>query len=189
MARPLSEEKREAILGSAAALVATMGTAAPTAKIAKTAGLAEGTLFTYFASKDALLNQLYLEIKAGLGEAMLDSYPSDGSVEARSRHVWDRLIDWGAAHPMKRKAMRQLSVSDRITEDTRRRGAAAFREISAMLEQSLADDALKDQAPVFIGAILEALAETTLEFIARNPKDHEQYKQAGFEAFWNGVAR
>lgn len=189
MARPLSEQKRDAILEAAAGLVAAMGTGAPTAKIAKEAGIAEGTLFTYFASKDELLNQLYLEIKTDLGGAMLDAYPSDGSVEARIRHVWDRLIDWGAAHPMKRRAMRQLRVSDRITEETRRRGAVAFREISAMLEQSLADNSLKDQAPVFIGAILEALTETTLEFIARNPKDHDRYKRAGFEAFWNGIAR
>jgi AcrR family transcriptional regulator len=46
MARPLSEEKREAILASATELVATMGTGAPTAKIASKAGFAEGTLFT-----------------------------------------------------------------------------------------------------------------------------------------------
>jgi AcrR family transcriptional regulator len=189
MARPLSEQKREAILTSAAELVATMGTSAPTAKIAKGAGLAEGTLFTYFASKDELLNQLYLEIKADLGDAMLESYPSNGSVRERYRHVWDRFIDWGAAHPRKRKAMRQLSVSERITEDSRRRGGAAFRDVNAMLEQSLASGVLKDQPPAFIGAILEALAETTLEFIAREPQKREQYKHAGLQVFLNIITK
>jgi AcrR family transcriptional regulator len=189
MARPLSEQKREAILISAADLVATMGTGAPTAKIAKDAGLAEGTLFTYFPSKDELLNQLYLELKAELGDAILESYPSNGSVRERYRHVWGRFIDWGAAHPMKRKAMRQLNVSERVTEDSRLCAGTAFRDIDAMLEQSLADGVLKDQPPAFIIAILEALAETTLEFIAREPQKREQYKQAGFQVLLNIITK
>ncbi len=190
MARPLSEQKRDAILlTSAAGLVATMGTGAPTAKIAKVAGLAEGTLFTYFASKDELLNQLYLGLKAEVGDAMLESYPSNGSVRERIRHVWDRFIDWGAAHPMKAKAIRQLSVSDRITEDSRRRSGAVLRDVNGMLEQSLADGVLKDQPPAFIGAVLQALAETTLEFIARDPEKREQYKQAGFQVFLNIITK
>ena len=51
MARPLSEEKREAILEAAAELVAQMGTGASTANIAKAAGVAEGTLFTISGRK------------------------------------------------------------------------------------------------------------------------------------------
>jgi hypothetical protein len=65
MARPLSEEKRTAILEATAEVVAMLGVSAPTAKIAKEAGVAEGTLFTYFANKDELLNGLYLELKMG----------------------------------------------------------------------------------------------------------------------------
>ncbi len=189
MARPLSEEKREAILASATALVATLGTGAATAKIARDAGLAEGTLFNYFASKDELLNQLYLEIKADLGNAILTSYPAKASVRERNRHVWDNFIDWGAKHPMKRKAMRQLSVSERITEQSRRQGAAAFGEINGMIEESLVDSALKDCPPAFVGAIVEALAEATLEFITRDPQKSEHYKEAGFAFFWNGISK
>jgi AcrR family transcriptional regulator len=189
VARPRSEEKRDAILASATDLVATLGTGAPTAKIAKGAGLAEGTLFKYFASKDELLNQLYLEIKADLAGAMLESYPSKASLRQRSRHVWDSFIDWGAKYPLKRNALRQLSVSERITEDSRRQGGLAFREVSKMLEQNLAGGGLKERSTGFVGAVLEALADTTLEFIARHPRQRERYKLAGFEMFWNGVGK
>ena len=68
MARPLSEEKRQALLDAAAEFVASLGTGASTAKIAKAAGVSEGTLFTYFPTKDDLLNQLFLEIEADLAE-------------------------------------------------------------------------------------------------------------------------
>ena len=76
MARPLSEDKRDAILASAAELVAAMGTSAPTAKIAKGAGVAEGTLFTYFPDKDALLAALFLDIEGELAGALLAGVPA-----------------------------------------------------------------------------------------------------------------
>src|ERR1700734_106040 len=104
MARPRSEDKRTAILEAATEVVAELGVGAPTARIAKQAGVAEGTLFTYFASKDELLNQLYLELKADLSAAMKAGYPFNKSLIERSRYVWDRLVGWGTAHPLKRKA-------------------------------------------------------------------------------------
>src|SRR6266436_7214244 len=107
MARPLSEDKRTAILEAAAEVVATVGVSAPTAKIAKGAGVAEGTLFTYFANKDELLNRLYLELKMDLRDAMMTGYPSGKRIVDRSRYVWDRYIGWGSAHPLQRRARRQ----------------------------------------------------------------------------------
>src|ERR1700729_3372421 len=103
MARPLSEDKRTAILQPATEMEARLGVSAPTAQIAKGAGVAEGTLFTYFANKDELLNRLYLELKIDLRDAMITDYPAGKSLIDRNRHVWNRLIDWGSAHPLKRR--------------------------------------------------------------------------------------
>src|SRR5438034_9077367 len=106
MARPLSEEKRQALLDAAAEFVARLGTGASTAKIAKAAGVSEGTLFTYFSTKDDLLNQLFLEIEAHLTETMLaPPYPADASAKDQLFMVWNRLIDWGLAHATARKAL------------------------------------------------------------------------------------
>src|SRR5580704_4607359 len=104
MARPLSDDKRAAILEAAAEAVAVLGLSAPTAKIAKGAGVAEGTLFTYFANKDELLNQLYLELKMDIRDAMIGGYPSGESLRDRMCHVWVRYVGWGSAHPLKRRA-------------------------------------------------------------------------------------
>ena len=45
MARPRSEDKHQALLEAATEIVASHGLAAPTAQIARRAGVAEGTLF------------------------------------------------------------------------------------------------------------------------------------------------
>jgi AcrR family transcriptional regulator len=189
MARPLSDEKRTAILEAATEVVATLGIGAPTAKIAKGAGVAEGTLFTYFATKDELLNQLYLELKASLRDAMMEGYPAGKSLVDRSRHAWDRYIGWGSAHPLKRKAMNQLAVSDRVTEENKRIGSQAFGEVEATIRESLARGPLKDQPPAFATSIFSAIAETTMEFIAREPTRAQQHTKAGFEAFWRAISK
>src|ERR1700723_3413529 len=110
MARPLSEEKRTAILEEAAEVGAMLGVRALTAKIAKEAGVAEGTLFTSFANKDELLNRLYLELKMDLCDAMMTGYPAGKSLIVRNRHVWDRFIGWGSEHPLKRRGVMQLAA-------------------------------------------------------------------------------
>jgi AcrR family transcriptional regulator len=189
MARPRSEDKRNAILDAATEVVAMLGVSAPTAKIARNAGVAEGTLFTYFSSKDELLNELYLELKADLSDAMTTGYPSDKSLIERTRHVWNSYVRWGSAHPLKHKAMTQLGVSERVTEKSRKLGAEAFKEVNQTLREILAGGALKDQPPAFTAAILSALAETTMNFIAREPGRAKHYTKAGFEAFWRAVAR
>ena len=74
MTRPRSEDKQIALLEAATAVVAEQGLGAPTSLIAKRAGVAEGTLFRYFPTKDGLLNALYLDIKRSLAESMRDLF-------------------------------------------------------------------------------------------------------------------
>ena len=187
MARPLSEEKRTAILEATAEVVAMLGVSAPTAKIAKEAGVAEGTLFTYFANKDELLNQLYLELKTDLRDAMMTGYPAGKSLVDRNRHVWDRFIGWGSAHPLKRRAMRQLAVSDRITEECKKLVGDAFGQVNDMMRECAAGGAMRPHAPSFVSAIMSAIADTTMDFIAREPAQAKRYTKAGFDAFWKAV--
>jgi AcrR family transcriptional regulator len=189
MARPLSDDKRDAILASAAELVAMLGTSAPTAKIARGAGVAEGTLFTYFPDKDALLAALFLDIEAELAAAILGDIPQAAGPRARIRHIWDRFVDWGAANPARRKALRQLKVSDRIGEECRRCGERLFADLRAVLDEALGGDAGQGQSADYIGAVLGALAEITLEFIAREPARHDHHRALGFETFWKAIAR
>lgn len=58
MARPKSDEKRNAILEAATRVIVAQGLSAPTAGIAKEADIANGSLFTYFETKADLFNHL-----------------------------------------------------------------------------------------------------------------------------------
>ena len=187
MARPKSDDKRNAILAAATEVVAEQGLAAPTAKIAKLAGVAEGSLFTYFATKEELLNQLYLELKSDLREAMLSALPQAATARNKLSHAWQQYVHWGVNFPKKRQVLAQLGVSERISAQIKAEGNRAFTEINALLEESIAAGALRERPAAFAGALMGALAEATMDFMAKDPAQAEDYASSGFEAFWNAM--
>jgi AcrR family transcriptional regulator len=189
MARPRSEDKRKAILVAATKVIAKLGVSAATATISTTARVAEGTLFTYFEDKNALLNELFLELKRDLRDGKVSDSPASRALPDRARHMWDRYIDWGVAYPTKRRALNQLALSGRVTPGSRDIAKAMFAEVDATLEAGLAGGPLKGQPPAFAGAIMMAIAETTIDFMAREPERAAELERAGFEAFWKGVSR
>lgn len=187
MARPRSEDKRNAILASAVLVIAQQGVAAPTAKITRDAGVAEGSLFTYFPNKDELLNTLYMELKLELSETMMRDYPADAPVRERLRHMWNRYVLWGAQYPNKFKAMMQLGVSERVREDVKAICRRHYVSLQSVLEESVSNSALRAVPWLFVSTLMTVVAEATMGFMAREPKDAEKYSTAGFEAFWNAI--
>ncbi|HXM27303.1 MAG TPA: TetR/AcrR family transcriptional regulator [Chthoniobacterales bacterium] len=187
MARSKSPEKRNAILQAAVREIAEAGLGAPTAKIARRAGLAAGTLFTYFANKEKLLNELYLELKIEVYRRVDTNFPRKANLERRARHVWSSLLDWAIEFPDKRKVSAQLNVSDLITPETRMRAAAERGRIEVTLGELESRSALRGLPAGFASAGMVAMQEAMMDFIAKEPKRREELIQRGFQVFWRGL--
>ena len=132
MARPRSDDKRAAIMSAATRVIAAQGLGAPTAAIAREAGVSNGSLFTYFDTKADLLNQLYLELKAEMGAAALGGLPAGGDVREQMLHMWSRWLRWATAYPEKRRALAQLEVSDEITSPTHQAASQTLTGIAGL---------------------------------------------------------
>lgn len=187
MPRPRSETKRQALLEAAIAMLDEQGLSAPTARIAKAAGVAEGTLFTYFPSKEVLFNELYLHLKTILRDEFVPDFPRSGSLRERMAFVWARYVGWGASSPASRKALTLLGHYEGLTRDTREAGQAMFAVVGEVLIELVPDSGNGCSMPHFMGAVIESLAQTTVEFIWRYPEQAESYQQMGFEAMWNAL--
>lgn len=188
MARPLSEAKRQALLNAAANLVAAMGVGAPTAKIAQAAGVSEGALFTYFPTKEDLLNQLFVEIEASLADAMGVPYPTGLGPRERFRLVWDRLVDWGTANPVARRAVRQLKVSGRLSHESSGCSETLFKDTRKVVNECLDGHADPARVTFYVETILFGVVEIVIEAITARPQDRESISAAGFDLFWRGIA-
>jgi AcrR family transcriptional regulator len=191
VARLKSEDKRNAILDGATRLFAERGlTAAPTSEISKQAGVAEGTLFTYFKTKDDLINALYREIKLELADAMMSDFPRKKNVRTRLRHVWDRYVDWGVANPKQRKVLAQLQVSEALTKESKNAGGAPFVEFQTMIRDAIEGHVFRNDLPVeLISKSLAALVEATIDLTVANPPRADKYRDRGFEMFWSGITK
>ena len=189
MAKPKSEDKRNSILSAATHVFAERGLGAPTAAITTAAGIAEGSLFTYFKTKDELINALYRELKLELADSMMSSFPRKQSVRRRLEHVWKGYLQWGVDNPDQQKVLKQVQVWGGLTEESKQAAFAPFAEIQRIAEDAVTQKIYRDMPQALIGAALVALADMTMEFMAREPERAEMYRAAGFEMLWAGISR
>src|ERR1700679_3730761 len=112
MARPLSDEKRSALMRAATRVIVTQGLGAQTAVIAREAGVASGSLFTYFETKKVLFNELYLELKEEMASAALKNLPRSVDEVRPVGHEFTSRNDHGLHAP--RSKERAKALSDRF---------------------------------------------------------------------------
>jgi AcrR family transcriptional regulator len=100
IARKATGDKREAIMAAALELFVERGfygTAVP--EIADRAEVGAGTIYRYFESKDALVNELYREQKLLFGQVALDDFPSTAPTREQFRVLWMRMSRFAIDHP------------------------------------------------------------------------------------------
>lgn len=188
MPRPRSDEKRSAILDAATRIIVTQGLSAPTAGIAKEAGVANGSLFTYFATKTDLFNQLYLELKIEMASAAMKDLPTGAEPREQLLHLWQHWMKWAVSYPEKRRALAQLLVSDEITPKTRAAAHKAMGGVAELLEHIRASGPMRKAPMGFVVAIMNSVAEATIDFMAQDSTYAKKYSKEGFEALWRVVA-
>ena len=188
MTRPRSEDKRNAIMAAATRAIVTHGLSAPTAMIAQKAGVANGTLFTYFETKADLFNQLYLELKAGMASAALEGLPARAELHEKFFHIWSNWMGWAVSNPEKRRALAQLGVSDEITPENRAAAHKTMAGFSKLLERSRANGPLRNAPMGFVVAIMSSLADATMDFMIHDPTNADKHCKVGFDALWRVIA-
>ena len=187
MARAKSPEKRDAILEAATDEIAEVGLGAATAKIAARAGMASGSLFTYFPTKEDLLNELYLALKQELYVRVNLDFPVGKSLEKRLRHVWLAYVGLAIEAPARRKTSLQLNVSDIVTPETRARSMLGQENLAAV-SRELEERGRKRGLPKgFTAAAMLAMLETTADFAPGSKGKQAEMEERAFQVFWRMV--
>lgn len=187
MARARSPEKREAILQAAAYEIAESGLAAPTSRIAARAGVAEGSLFTYFVNKEDLLNELYVELKSDVYRRMSNGFPQKASLEKRIRHIWSAYLEWALESPEKRRASVLLHVSVIVRPETRERAAEQRASVGPTFDELNNRESMDGLPKGFATATMSAMYETTIDFAAKQPRRRKEIVEQAFRIFWRSV--
>jgi AcrR family transcriptional regulator len=182
MARPKSKDKRDALMAAATRVIAAQGLSAPTAVIAREAGISNGSLFTYFETKADLFDQLYLELKAGMATASLEGLPAEAPLREQFSRMWSNWMRWATSNPDRRRALALLDVSDDIALQTRAASHQAMAVVAGMLERARARGPLRDVPMGFVAAMANSLAEATMDFMVNDPAHADEHCRVGFDA-------
>jgi AcrR family transcriptional regulator len=186
LARPRSGDKRKAILDAALQVCAERGIGgAPTSAISRMAGVAEGSLFTYFATKEELFSELYLELRMEFSRHLSD-FPHDQDTRTRLHYIWEKYLDLGAAHPEQLKVLAQLRASGQLFRENEKPAFALIAVLTATGEAAKGSE-LEKLPPEYLVMMVRAQAETTVEFINANPESAAVCRELGFRMLWAGL--
>ena len=174
-------------MAAAIRVIAGQGLSAPTATIAKEAGVSNGSLFTYFPTKAELLNGLYLELKAEMAAAAMDGMPVESDVREQLHHIWIHWLRWATSSPDKRRALAHLGVADDISPESHQAASRTLAGIVDILERSRERGPMRDVPLGFVAALMNALADTTVDFMIRHPESADRDCATAFEALWRVV--
>ncbi len=81
------------------------------AAVAERAGVATGTAYVHYASKDDLIYATYLEIKAALAEELLTNADPEGSPRGRFEYAWRTVYRHFQERPDSAKFLAQIEES------------------------------------------------------------------------------
>jgi AcrR family transcriptional regulator len=174
-------DKGEAILGAALELFVERGfygTSVPS--VAERAGVAAGTIYHYFASKEALVNALFKRWKADISARVLNDFPFDRPPREQFRAVWERMTDFALAHPKELAFLELHHHGSYLDQESRDIEHQILDFAVEMVKRAQAAEALKPLSPVLLmeladGAFL-GVFRAALE--GRVPLERETFTQA-----------
>ncbi len=119
--------KREQILQTALRLFTEHGfRGTSTAEISKQAGVATGTLFHHFKSKEELIEELYLSAKAELAENLQAARSGVAEPDKTIKQFWFAYVEWTISHESQYRFFKHCEASPYISESVREKGMANF---------------------------------------------------------------
>ena len=182
--------KRDVILGGALAEFERKGfhgTSIP--EIASSAGVAVGTIYRYFPSKEALVNALLAEWRARFEAEVLAAPPPNSSPRAAFRLLWRRMAGFARAHPA---AIRFLELHDHAAylDDANRLAERGFANaMRYLLAWGRREGAMKSLEPALVVALLKG----ALGGLMRHASDaggapSSELVETMEDCLWNAVA-
>jgi AcrR family transcriptional regulator len=144
-------DKAEAILSAALALFVEKGFHGTTVpSVADRAGVAAGTIYHYFESKEALVNALYKRWKAEIASRVTVGFPVDRPPREQFRTIWERMAEFALAHPLELAFLELHHHGSYLDEDSRCLEASTNGFGVEMVKKAQAAEAIKPLDPVML---------------------------------------
>ncbi|KKG13088.1 TetR/AcrR family transcriptional regulator [Methanosarcina sp. 2.H.A.1B.4] len=184
------KDKKTAIMDVALKLFTERGFhGTSTAQISKDAGVATGTLFNYFPTKEDLINSLYFEVKGRLSRSIKAGIDEEVSIRDKLRRLWSNFIMWGVNNPEEYLFVEQFCSSPYITKITREEVMKEYIFLSELVQEGITSGVLKDYTPELTMKVFFHGTKAVVSLILDSnvSLDTEELIENGFRIIWNGL--
>lgn len=145
--KPRDPQKIERIHQATLTLVSEIGLAGLTmSKIGKAAKLGMGTIYTYFESKEEIINSLYQFLKRKHAEEVYINFDENQSFTANFRAIFEIFFHNCYHQEEEYFFLEQCRTSHFLTLDSIVLEEAAFARMNALLDEGKAEKAIKNIA-------------------------------------------
>ena len=132
------EDKRAAVLQAMMELVTEHGFhGTAMSMVAKRAGVAAGTIYHYFESKEEVINELYKELKQQMGAALMQESSRKGTIKDRFFEFYFNLYHYFVEHPDQFHFLEQYSNSPYISQTAREENKRFDQPVLDFLQQGI----------------------------------------------------
>ncbi len=187
--RPKDDAKVEAIYEATLRQIDEVGIAGATmARIARDAGVATGTLYTYFENKHELLSKLYVRIKSGAVAEFVRDMPADQPYRIVFRRVWLNMLQFNVQRHLEGTFMAQFYRSTYISEEVRAEGLRLFQPINALLDRGKREQLVRDVDNALLHAAISGPIYETAQLVheGRLTLNDEIIEQV-FQMTWDSI--
>jgi AcrR family transcriptional regulator len=185
-----ADSKRQRLLDAALDLFESRGfdgVAVP--EIAAKAGVATGTIYRYFATKEALVNALYRHWKTAYNAVVLAPVPPGLEVRDQFTTYWQRMMLFARDHPRATRFMDLHHHAPYLDAESIALGRAYREAAEAFIAQARAAGAIRDIDPVLVVALMWGAAVGLIKFAGQGALTFDAATGVDMEeALWRAIA-
>ena len=186
------QSKNDKIIQTAIKLFAIDGVSVATAKIAKEAGISNGTLFNYFPSKQILIDEVYIQIKTEIANSVLDGVAKIETLQKFLFCLWNSYNLWAIANPIKYNVVHLLKASKAVSIEATNRTEEIFQIANQKINQGIIDGKIINipldyYCDLVSGQLMAAVSYSKSQNL--HGEDLDKHILRSFEIYWNGISR
>jgi AcrR family transcriptional regulator len=185
-----SSANREKILATALTLFTERGFfGTPTSLISKEAGVATGTLFFYFPTKEELIDTLYRRIKSEAAQAMCRGLGEEKTAKKKLRLLGFNAVEWGIRNPAKIKFMEQFAHSSFVSTNAHEEGMSHFLFLQDLVQDGIREGTIRDIDPALLFCMMASALSGLIERASAigDPARREEITGDGLDFIFRGM--
>ncbi len=186
------EEKRDKILRAGLELFVKQGFhGTPTSAIAKAAGVANGTLFHYFKTKEELITALFFESKLAYLDMVVAKIGEQPSLKGKIKQMFLSTVNWALECTNEYKYCSQYTHSPYVTEEVSGRLDEFYGELAAVFQSAIDKGIIKSIDIEYLFNIALGQIDAAAQYLLKHNEligDADFYEFA-FDLFWDSIKK